>query len=116
VKKNISRTNIIQLSVLVLLITIFVCKANAGCPVGSYEWVDNWGNKICKSFESGNTTTIEGSTSRCPTGTYQWLDNWGNIICKSYQGNQQYYDTSRGCPTGMYEWLDNWGNKICKSY
>ena len=86
------------------------------CPIGSYAWVDNWGNQICKRFNGGSTSVIEGSRQNCPTGSHPWVDNWGNSICKSFSGNQQYYDTSRGCPTGSFEWVDNWGNAVCKFF
>lgn len=90
--------------------------AIAACPVGSYPWIDQWGNQICKRFDSGQTTTIQGSTQNCPTGTHPWVDEWGNAICKSFQGNQQYYDTSKGCPAGTYPWVDDWGNRVCKRF
>ncbi|MBN8555424.1 MAG: hypothetical protein J0L93_08270 [Deltaproteobacteria bacterium] len=86
------------------------------CPVGSYQWIDEWGNSTCKSFENGNTTTIQGNADGCPTGSYPWVDNWGNSICKSFNGNQEYYDTSKGCPAGTYTWPDKWGNSTCKKF
>ena len=39
------------------------------CPVGSYPWVDNWGNQICRRFGDGSTATIQPSTPGCPTGS-----------------------------------------------
>jgi hypothetical protein len=84
------------------------------CPTGSHPWVDQWGNRICKSFDSGGTTTIQGSLKNCPTGTHPWTDEWGNRICKSFEGNKQYYDTSKGCPVGFHPWVDNWGNRVCR--
>lgn len=89
---------------------------DASCPIGTYEWVDNWGNKICKKFGSNRTTNIQGSTTRCPAGTHQWVDNWGNTVCKEFNSEKKYYDTSKGCPVGSYEWVDEWGNKVCKSF
>ncbi len=86
------------------------------CPVGSFPWVDQWGNQICKRSDSGRTTTIEGSLDKCPTGTYPWVDSWGNHICRSFQGGGQFYDTSKGCPTGTYPWVDDWGNPVCKRF
>ena len=104
---------------IIISICFFLFSANlvyAGCPLGSYEWRDEWGNKICKSYETDETRSIEGSTQKCPLGTHLWVDEWGNKICKSYQNNNQYYDTSGGCPLGTYEWVDNWGNRVCKKY
>ena len=86
----------------------------ADCPVGSYEWTDQWGNKICKRFDTGATTSIQGSKENCPVGTNLWTDKWGNKICKDFNTGKQYYDTSKGCPTGSYPWTDDWGNPICK--
>lgn len=86
------------------------------CPIGSYPWVDQWGNRICKSFDTGRTTTIEGNLNKCPTGTAPWIDEWGNRICRSLVGNQRFYDTSKGCPIGTYPWVDNWGNRVCKRF
>ena len=102
--------------VTILVVTIHAGPALAGCPTGSYEWTDGWGNRICKSFDTGQTRTIEGSTKDCPTGTYQWVDSWGNPICKAFKGDAQYYDTSEKCPIGTYEWVDKWGNKVCKRF
>lgn len=86
------------------------------CSVGSYQWVDNWGNKICKRYFSDDVTAIQGSTDNCPTGTYLWVDNWGNKVCQSFDTQQQYHDTSNGCPIGSYEWPDDWGNRTCKNF
>jgi hypothetical protein len=103
----------------VLLAVAFFCAwsgaALAQCPVGSFPWVDSWGNQICRSFDGG-TATIEGSLDNCPTGTHPWVDSWGNRICKSFGMGSQYYDTSGGCPVGTYEWTDSWGNEICKRF
>ena len=90
--------------------------ASAACPVGSYEWVDNWGNRICKRFDTGQPATVEGTLSQCPVGTHPWVDSWGNRVCQSFNDRQRYYDTSRGCPVGSYEWVDKWGNKVCKFF
>ena len=103
-------------AIALLVVTVNAAPALAGCPTGTYEWVDDWGNRICKSFDTGDTRTIEGSTKNCPTGTYRWIDSWGNPICKAYQGDAQYYDTSKGCPTGTYQWVDEWGHKVCKRF
>jgi hypothetical protein len=94
-----------------------VVNANAQqCPIGSFPWVDSWGNQICKSFGTGQTTTIQGNLDNCPTGTHPWVDNWGNQVCQSFNGGQQYYDTSPGCPVGTYPWVDNWGNQVCRQF
>ena len=102
--------------VFLLFLVAFADIASAACPVGTFEWVDSWGNRICKSFDTGQTRSIQGSTENCPTGTYRWVDNWGNTICKSFEGNQQFYDTSKGCPVGTYQWVDNWGNNVCQKF
>ncbi len=99
---------------LAFIVVLLVASASIACPVGSFEWLDRWGNRICKTFDTGQTKSIEGNTQSCPTGTHPWVDKWGNPICKSFQGGQQYYDTSKGCPIGTYQWIDNWGNQICK--
>ena len=106
----------IVLSILLVVLAVGTEQTSAACPTGTYEWVDQWGNPICKSFDTGQTRSIQGTIKNCPTGTYQWVDEWGNQICKSFGGNQRYYDTSKGCPVGTYEWVDNWGNKICKPF
>ena len=100
----------------IALVVAFPFFALADCPTGSYDWVDDWGNKICKSFDSGATQSIEGGTDNCPTGTYAWSDSWGNSICKSFSSGQEFHDTSKGCPTGTYQWTDNWGNPVCKKF
>ena len=99
-----------------VLVFLGASASEAACPVGSYPWVDNWGNQICKTYDAGETRSIEGSTTKCPIGSYPWIDEWGNKICKTYEGNQQYYDTSKSCPIGTYQWVDNWGNSVCKKF
>jgi len=107
---------VFTVALLGVLIVFPATPSHAACPVGTYEWVDNWGNRICKSFGTGETRSIEGNLSRCPVGTYPWVDSWGNSVCQSFGGGQRFYDTSKGCPVGTYEWVDNWGNKICKRF
>jgi hypothetical protein len=105
--------------ILLILAVFFVtpCLALAqNCPIGSHPWIDSWGNQICKSFDSGRATTIEGSLENCPIGTHPWVDSWGNRICKSFQGGQEFHDTSRGCPIGTYPFIDNWGNQACNRF
>jgi len=85
------------------------------CPAGSSPWIDEWGNKICKRLDSGQTTTVQGSLKNCPTGSSPWTDEWGNRVCKDFANNKQYYDTSKGCPTGTHPWTDSWGNRVCTS-
>ncbi len=104
------------LIVLLVLMSLTLPAHAQQCPVGSHPWVDQWGNRICKRFDSGQTTTIEGSLDKCPTGSYAWVDSWGNRICKSFEGGGQFYDTSKGCPTGTYPWVDDWGNPVCKRF
>jgi hypothetical protein len=91
-------------------------SAWADCPMGSYPWVDNWGTQICKRYDGGSTSTIQGSLNNCPMGTYPSVDSWGNRICQSFGGGNQYYDTSRGCPMSTHPWVDSWGNSICKRF
>jgi hypothetical protein len=51
-----------------LLASGAIVNANAQqCPIGSYLWVDNWGNQICKGFGTGQTTTIQGDLETCPS-------------------------------------------------
>ena len=45
-------------------------SAHAACPIGSYPRVDNWGTPVCKSFDSGQNTTRQGSLSQCPAGSH----------------------------------------------
>ena len=70
-------------AITLLLIPLHAGPALATCPTGSYEWVDSWGNRICKTFDTGETRTIDGSTKDCPTGTYRWMDPGGSPICKT---------------------------------
>ena len=100
----------------VVLIAGLPIVAFAACPLGSYPWVDSWGNNICKSFGSGATRSTEGSLDNCPTGSYPWTDSWGNRICRAFGGGGDSYDTSKGCPTGFYSWTDSWGNATCKRF
>jgi hypothetical protein len=102
------------MTILLLSFALLLAASNAeaACPTGSSPWVDSWGNQICKTFGTGETRSIRGSTSRCPTGSHPWVDEWGNQICKAFQGGQQYYDTTKGCPIGTYPWVDNWGNSV----
>ena len=104
-----------------LMLDVGSVQAQQQCPTGSYPWVDNWGNKICKRFsdESAATTQVP-SGQTCPTGSHPWVDSWGNKICRTFDAPNQprtdYYDTSKGCPTGTYQWTDDWGNKVCKRF
>lgn len=88
----------------------------AACPIGSHDWTDSFGNKICKSFGSGETRSVAGSTENCPAGTHPWVDSYGTKICKSFDGAQKLYDTSKGCPPGTHDWVDSYGNKTCKGF
>ncbi len=116
-RNGIRATTLTTLCLTALLYFMLVSQAAAqNCPVGSFPWVDNWGNSICKSFDTGQTRLLEGTLDRCPPGTFQWVDNWGNRICKSFGGSNQFYDTSEGCPIGTYSWVDNWGNPVCKRF
>jgi hypothetical protein len=67
-------------------------------PNRVFPSLDNWGNQICKTLDTGQTTTIQGSVENCPIGTHPWVDAWGNKMCQSFNGGAQYYDTSGGCP------------------
>jgi hypothetical protein len=86
------------------------------CPMGSHPWVDSWGNQICKRFDDGSASRVQGSLDSCPMGTHPWVDSWGNRTCKSFNSPQQLYDTSKGCPMGTYPGVDNWGNQACKRF
>lgn len=88
----------------------------ASCPIGSHEWIDQWGNRICRRIDTGQTTTIRGSTENCPMGTHPWVDSWGNKICKSFDGVKEFHDTSQGCPIGSHPWPDQWGNSSCRRF
>lgn len=102
----------------ILLCGIFmhsvVSQANAACPMGTYQWQDQWGTPICKRLDDGGTASIQGTTKNCPVGSYPWQDSWGNAICKTYDDKKEYQDTSQGCPIGTYQWQDQWGNSVCK--
>jgi hypothetical protein len=104
---------------LFLVISLILVASNAAwainCPIGSFPWVDNWGNQVCQRFGGGGaaiTQTPQGA--ECPNGSYPWTDNWGNRICRSFNGGTDYYDTSHGCPTGFAPWVDQWGNPVCR--
>ncbi len=91
------------------------------CPPGQYEAFDTFGNKICKSFDNGATTSIQrpgrgqpDSAGGCPAGTQPWVDEFGNKTCRSIESGQQFYDTSKGCPIGMLPGFDIYGKPVCK--
>ena len=107
----------------VVFLALGSAPVSAGCPIGSFAWIDDWGNKICKRFDDGSTATTQSNSYNaggCPTGTHPWVDSWGTKICQSFesqgQPTQQLYNTSRGCPLGTFSWTDNWGNSVCKSF
>ena len=52
------------------------------CPIGSHPWVDNWGNRICKSFQGGQE--FHDTSKGCPIGMHPWVDKWGNPVCKKF--------------------------------
>ncbi len=99
-----------------MLIVLLASESHALCPVGSYPWADKWGNRVCKSFNTRQNRTTEGSLSNCPIGSHPWVDSWGNKICQSFDGAQRYYDTSKGCPIGTHPWVDGWGNNVCQPF
>lgn len=99
-----------------LVYLLMAGSSHAGCPIGTHEWIDGWGNKICKSSNIGGTRSIQGRTRNCPVGTHAWLDSRGKAICRSSQGYQKNNNTSKLCPTGSYKSIDKWGNSICKKY
>ena len=102
-----------------IVVSIFTAGAAVtahACPIGSFPSVDNWGNQICKTLDTGQTTTIQGSVENYPIGTYPWVDTWGNKVCQVFTGGAQYHDTSSGCPVGTYQWVDGWGNKVCRQF
>lgn len=83
------------------------------CNPGTYQWTDEWGNRICKSFESGNTQSVEVKSGECPVGSHPSMDKWGNKTCDSFTKKETYYDTSKGCPIGMHPGMDKWGSPSC---
>ncbi len=83
------------------------------CNAGDYPWTDEWGNRICKSFENGNTRSVEVKSGECPIGSHPSMDKWGNKTCDSFTKNETYYDTSKGCPVGMHPGMDKWGTPSC---
>jgi len=71
----------------VILIMCSGSAVHAACPIGSFPWMDSWGNPICKSFSTGATQTITpapGSVGGCPVGSHPWVDAWGNPVCQSF--------------------------------
>lgn len=107
-------TGIRLLWVSVLFYTLAVATPGQACPIGSYEWVDSWGNSVCKRLDDDSTATVKNPSgpSGCPIGRYLWVDSWGNRVCRGDDGDA--YDTSRGCPIGSYPWVDSWGNRTCR--
>jgi hypothetical protein len=45
-----TRSAIVLLVVLLVVLAVGTELASAECPAGTYQWVDEWGNKICKPF------------------------------------------------------------------
>jgi len=45
--------------------TAVAANAQQWCPVGSFPWVDSWGNQICKALVTEQTTTIQGNLGNC---------------------------------------------------
>lgn len=108
---------------LVGLLTTLAAPAFAQqqCPIGSYPWVDSWGNQTCKRHGDGSTATTQAPRGMtCPTGSFPWVDSWGNKICRTHdtpsKPRTDYYDTSKGCPVGTYQSVDSWGNNVCKKF
>ncbi len=102
--------------VLALSVLLFPTLATALCPPGTYDWVDTYGNKICKSFDTGATRSIAGTAGSCPIGMYPWVDTYGNKVCKSHESGQEFHGTSRGCQIGSHPGVDTYGNKICQRF
>lgn len=100
--------------VLFCLLTSVTPAAAQMCPLGTFPWVDAWGNRVCQRFGGGGAATIEGGVDRCPAGSAPWVDTWGNRICRGSGGDG--YDTSRGCPLESFPWVDLWGNNICRRW
>jgi len=113
------RIALLAVAVLITSVWLLVAESEAACPVGTYPWTDQWGNRTCRSFDSGQDVTISPPTatpSGCPVGYYVWTDQWGNRICRSFTGAPPAYDTSKGCPVGTYPWRDTWGNPVCRQF
>src|SRR5207249_6026137 len=86
-----------------VVFALVVATPGHACPIGSYPWVDSWGNSICKRFDDDSTATVRrnpNGPSGCPVGSYPWVDSWGNRVCRGEDGNA--YDTSHGGPIGSY--------------
>lgn len=86
------------------------------CPVGTYQWVDAWGNQTCRDMQSQqDVRTNAAPRSACPIGSVPSVDQWGNRTCNGSgsTAGTTYYDTSHGCPVGFHQWVDAWGNPTC---
>ena len=88
----------------------------AACPIGSLPSVDNFGNQICKSINTGATDSMKGSVDRCPLGTQPDFDAFGTRVCKKFDTGEKFYDTSRGCPMGTLPAVDMYGKKVCQKF
>ena len=107
VKHPMKRLTTMSLDLLLALWALATSSAHAACPIGSYPRVDNWGIPVCRSFDTGQNTTRQGSLSQCPAGSHPWVDERGSRICQFFNQEVHYYDTSNGCPTGTYSWVDD---------
>jgi hypothetical protein len=99
---------------LIVLCVAFPSAAWAACPLGSFPAFDNFGNQICKSFDTGATRSVQVPQGQCPRGAHRAVDERGNQICQSDAGGQRYYDTSKGCPNGFIPFPDQFGRMGCK--
>lgn len=100
---------------LVVLCVAFPSAAWAACPLGTFPSLDNFGNQICKRFDTGATDSVRVPAGQCPNGSHKAVDEYGNHICESYTGDRQrYYDTSKGCPNGFIPFPDEFGRMGCK--
>jgi hypothetical protein len=98
VKHLMKHLTMMSLGLLLAFGALATGSAHAACLIGSYPRVDNWGIPVCKSFDTGQNTTRQGSLSQCPGGSHPWVDERGSRICQFFNQEVHYYDTSKGCP------------------
>ena len=74
-KHLMKRPTMMSLGLLLALGALATGGAHAACPIGSYPRVDNWGIPVCRSFDTGQNTTRQGSLSQCPAGSTRGSTN-----------------------------------------
>ena len=109
----------ITLLSILTLVGVQSAAAQMQCPVGTYQWVDGWGNNTCRSFQSQRDVVTQANPATgMPNGAMPTVDAWGNQTStgSGSTSGTTYYNTSRGCPTGTFPWTDSWGNPTCKHF